>query len=314
MPKLSVIVPFYFNEENIPDTTARLIANESLFPKDVTFEYVFVDDGSKDKTFERLVEFRTRFPEKVKLIRLMRNFGSYNAILAGMNYATGDCCTVITADLQDPPELIPKMYEHWQRGIKLVIANRQYREESFLQRAVLSIYYSLFRRFAMKNIPGGGFDFALFDRTLKEEVVNMNEKNTNQLYLLNWLYHDYVTIPYTRKKREKGRSRWTLSKKIKLFIDTFVSFSFFPVRLISVIGLLLGLISFIYGIFIIVCKLSGSIRVEGWTATMLVLLMVSSFQMIALGVLGEYLWRILDEVRKRPNFVIEKKIDESDKA
>jgi len=305
MPKLSVIIPCYFNEENIIETKKVLIDNEKNFPSDLTFEYLMVDDGSKDGTLKELLNFRNDFPEKVKVIKLSGNFGSYNAILAGMNFATGDCNVILVADLQDPPELVPRMYEYWEKGIKLVIANRQDREDSLIQRLLSNTYHLLIRKLALKGVPKGGYDLVLFDRKLREEVVRINEKNTNQIYLLSWLKYDYVNIPYTRKKRETGKSRWTLSKKIKLFIDSFVSFSFFPIRLISITGLLLGFISFCYGIFVIYAKISGLVPLQGWTAIMVVLLFVSSFQMIALGIIGEYVWRTMDASRNRPNFIVE---------
>ena len=306
MPLLSYIIPCYFNEANIPVTKAELLANESRFPSDVQFEYVMIDDGSKDETLKELLKFKAEFPDKVKVIKLSGNFGSYNAILAGMNYANGDCNVILAADMQDPPELIPKMYEYWIKGIKLVIANRQDREESFFQRIFSNTYHFLIKRFALKGVPKGGYDLVLFDKQLRDEVVRINEKNTNKIYLLSWLNYDFVNIPYTRKKRDIGKSRWTLQKKIKLFVDSFVSFSFFPIRLISVIGLVLGLISFLYGVFVIYAKITGLVPIQGWTAIMVVLLLVSSFQMVALGIIGEYVWRAMDASRKRPNFIVEK--------
>ncbi len=161
------------------------------------------------------------------------------------------------------------------------------------------------KKVAIKNIPSGGFDLILFDRQLREEVVRIDEKNTNTLYLLTWLQYDYVSIPYVRRKRQIGKSRWTLQKKIKLFIDSFVSFSFFPIRVITILGITFGLIAFLYGVFIIVAKISGFITVEGWAAVMAVMLFASSFQMLALGILGEYLWRTLDASRNRPNYVVD---------
>jgi dolichol-phosphate mannosyltransferase len=264
-----------------------------------------VDDGSRDKTLEKLLEFKRQYPEKVKVIKLSGNFGSYNAILAGMNHATGDCNVVLTADMQDPPELIPKMYNYWKSGIKLVIANRTDREEPFFGRLFSNLYHYLIKKLALRNVPKGGYDLVLFDRQLKEEVVRINEKNTNQLYLLSWLRYDYVNIPYTRRKRDIGKSRWTLQKKVKLFVDSFVSFSFFPIRFISVTGLLLGLISLLYALFIIYAKLTHLVPVSGWATLMVVILFVSSFQMIAIGIIGEYVWRSLDASRNRPNYVID---------
>jgi polyisoprenyl-phosphate glycosyltransferase len=305
VPKLSVIIPCYFNEANIPLTLPVLLANERTFPEDTDIEYVLVDDGSKDNTLRELLNLQKQYPHKVKVVKLARNVGSYNAILAGMNHATGDCLTIITADLQDPPELMTRMYQYWQKGVKLVIAHRQDREEGWLSRVFSNTFHSLMRRLALPDVPSGGFDYVLFDRQLRDELVRMDEKNTNILYLLTWLGFDYVSIPYTRRKRAVGKSRWTLQKKIKLFIDSFVAFSFFPIRVISITGLLLGFTALLYGIFVIIARLTGLVQLEGWSSVMVVLLFVSSFQMIALGVIGEYVWRSLDASRKRPPYVVD---------
>lgn len=305
MPKISIIIPCYFNEENIPFTSKELIENEKNFDSDMLFEYVMVDDGSKDQTYAALLKFKAQYPDKVTLVKLAGNVGSYNAILAGMHHATGDCNVILAADLQDPPEMIPKMVEYWKKGIKFVVANRENREEGLAQKLFSNTYHRLIKKYALKNVPPGGFDLVLFDKQLREDVIKINERNTNQIYLLSWLNYDFVNIPYTRRKREIGKSRWTLQKKIKLFIDSFVSFSFAPIRLISIIGLLLGIIAFAYGVFIIISRMLGDIQVAGWSAMMVTFLFVSAFQMMALGIIGEYVWRALDAARGRPNFVID---------
>lgn len=306
MPSISVIIPCYYNEKNIPVTAQELLENEKLFPADVRFEYVMIDDGSKDNTYGELLKFKERFPDKVKVIKLSGNFGSYNAILAGMKYATGDCNVVIAADLQDPPELILKMYRYWSNGFKLVLANRENREDSFWDRRFAVWYHRLIKKYALQNMPEGGFDFCLFDRKLKEEVLSINERNTNTLFLLVWLKYEFVSIPYIRRKRTIGKSRWTLQKKIKLLIDSFVAFSFFPIRLISVSGILLGIVAILYALVIFIGRITGHIALKGWTAMMMAFLFVSAFQMIAIGILGEYLWRTLDAARSRPNYIVEK--------
>lgn len=306
MSKLSIIIPCYFNEDNIPITTAELIANEDYFPPDLLFEYVLVDDGSKDNTYNALLKFKEQYPAKVKVVKLAGNVGSYNAILAGLHFATGDCNVILTADLQDPPELIPKMYEYWLKGIKFVIANRSDREESWSQKFFSNTFHKLIKKLALKNIPDGGFDLVLFDKQLREEAIKMSENNAHLIYLLAWMNFDYVSIPYVRRKREIGKSRWTWQKKIKLFIDSFVSFSFFPIRAISVIGIILGMIAFLYGVFVLIAKFTGLVPLQGWTSIMVVLLFVSSFQMTSLGIIGEYVWRSLDASRKRPNFIVDK--------
>jgi glycosyltransferase involved in cell wall biosynthesis len=206
MPKISIVIPCYFNEGNIIPTTTTLLETEKLFPSDVTFEYVLVDDGSKDGTWNELVKFQHRFPEKVKVLKLARNFGANNASLAGLNHATGDCNVILAADLQDPPELIPKMYEYWRKGIKFVIANRSDREESFRQSFVSNTFHFLMRNFALSNTPKGGYDLTLFDREIRETVVRMDEKNGYLPYLFLWLGYEYVNIPYVRKAREIGVS------------------------------------------------------------------------------------------------------------
>ena len=304
MPKLSVIIPCYYNEGNIPVTAQALIANEAGFPADVTFEYIFVNDGSGDDTLGALRRAQSLYPGGIRIVDLAGNVGSYNAIVAGMAYATGDCLSIITADLQDPPDLMVEMYSYWQQGIKLVIGNRQDREESGLAVAMAKLFHWLMKNFALSNIPDGGFDYVFFDRQVATEVLKLHERNSNVFYLMVWLGFAYVNIPYTRRKREIGKSRWTLSKKIKLLVDSLLSFSFVPIRAISVLGLGLGLIALIYGFYVIALKITHPDEPAGWTTLMVVMLFVSAFQMIALGVIGEYVWRGLDAARQRPLYVV----------
>ncbi|AKQ44775.1 glycosyl transferase family 2 [Rufibacter radiotolerans] len=305
MPTLSVIIPCYFNEQNIPVTIRELTANETLFPPEVQFEYVFVDDGSKDNTFQELLKAKELYPDKVKVVKLAGNVGSYNAIIAGMEYATGDCSVIISADLQDPPELMVKMLSYWRQGFKLVIGSRQERDEPVLKKFLSRVFHSLMRKMAFQNLPKGGFDYVLFDRAVREEVLKLKEGNSNVMYLMAWLGYEYVNIPYSRGRRTVGTSKWTFWKKVKLFLDSVLAFSFYPIRAISVTGLVMGLIAFLYGVFVLLAKATGQVAVEGWTALMVVLLFVSSFQMIALGVIGEYVWRTLEASRKRPMYIVE---------
>lgn len=304
MPKLSVVVPCYFNEENIPVTTRELLANEANFPAEVSFEYVFVNDGSGDDTLGALRRVQAAQPTKIRIVDLAANVGSYNAIVAGMAHATGDCLAIITADMQDPPELMVQMYAYWQQGIKLIIGNRQDREETGFAKRFAQLFHWLMKKLALKNIPAGGFDFVFFDRQVSQEILKLHERNSNVFYLMAWLGFAYVNIPYVRKKREIGTSRWTLSKKIKLLIDSLLAFSYFPIRAISAIGLSLGLVALLYGLYVIGLRLFSPNEPQGWTTLMVVILFVSSFQMIALGVIGEYVWRGLDAARHRPLYVV----------
>ncbi|MEO6302108.1 MAG: glycosyltransferase family 2 protein [Bacteroidia bacterium] len=311
MPKISIITPCYFNGDNIPVTFPVLLENEKNFPEGTQLEYIFVDDGSKDNTFEQLKKVQAAHPDKVKVIKLSRNFGANNASFAGICNATGDCCVILSADLQDPPELIPQLYSHWQKGYKLVLAQKTNREDSFITKMFSNTYHNLVRKIILKNSPKGGFDLWLFDKTLRDEIVKMNEKNFHLPTLFMWLGPEYVSIPYTRRKREIGKSGWTFSKKLKTFIDSFVAFTYLPLRMISVMGITLGFLSIIYAISILINKFYSGVQVEGWSSLMIVLLFTSSFIMISLGIIGEYLYRTLDAARNRPNFIIDQKIDET---
>ena len=304
MKTLSIVVPVYYNELNLPETIPALLDLGGKLP-DYRLELVFIDDGSKDKSLAVLLDFQEKNPHQIKVVKLARNFGAMAAVQAGLVMTQGDRVAVTSADLQDPPELILDMIEHWEKGIKAVFATRLQREESFSQRLFSNTYYWLLRAFAIPDYPSGGFDMMLIDRQVVDDINKIHEKNTNLMTLTYWLGYHSVSIPYVRRARTKGRSRWTLTKKIKLFIDTFVSFSYFPIRLVSTIGFLFALGSLLYGCVIFVGWLIHSISVKGWVPMMLILTLASGLQMIMLGVLGEYLWRVLDEARRRPLYVFD---------
>ncbi|MBN1451633.1 MAG: glycosyltransferase family 2 protein [Anaerolineales bacterium] len=307
---ISIVVPVYFNEPNLPDTVPQLLALEEKLTG-YKLELIFVDDGSQDQSLAILLDYQKQHPKQIKVVTLTRNFGTMAALQAGLTVASGNCVGVIAADLQDPPELFLEMTRHWERGVKAIFAVRSDREESFLQKAFSNLYYALVRRFAVPGYPSGGFDFFLVDRQVIDEVNKIHEKNTNLMTLIFWLGYQAVFIPYVRRKRAKGKSRWTFGKKIKLFVDTFVSFSYFPIRLFSFLGIIYAIISFSYGVFIFVAWLTFGIEVQGWVPMMLVLTFTAGLQMTLLGILGEYLWRTLDEARGRPLFVIDTIYDES---
>jgi dolichol-phosphate mannosyltransferase len=302
---LSIVIPVYFNELNLPDTIPQLLALEDKLDG-YKLELVFVDDDSRDQSLVILLDYRARFPKQIKVVKLTRNFGTMAALQAGLTVASGDCVGVIAADLQDPPELFLEMTRHWEGGVKAIFAVRSDREESFLQKSFSNLYYAMINRFAVPGYPPGGFDFFLVDRQVIEEVNKIHEKNTNLMTLIFWLGYQAVFIPYVRRKRVKGKSRWTFGKKMKLFVDTFVSFSYFPIRLFSFLGLIYAVLSFTYGLVILVSWLTFGIEVQGWVPMMLVLTFTAGLQMTLLGILGEYLWRTLDEARRRPFYVIDK--------
>lgn len=301
--KFSIVVPIYYNELNIPHTVPRLQKLQNLMPE-CDFEFVFVDDGSKDRSLELLLEARDR-DSRIKVIKLSRNFGSMSAIQAGLGYTTGDCVGIIAADLQDPPEMFREMLDHWKVGKKIVLGTRADREESFSQKLFSNTYYYMLEKLALKDYPKGGFDFLLIDQQVVQEVLHIQEKNTNIMSLIFWLGHDQVQIPYVRQERKLGKSRWTLSKKIKLFVDSFVSFSYAPIRFMSMIGFFTALLSILYGAFVVISTIFGIIELQGWTTIIALITFLLGVIMVMLGIIGEYLWRILDESRERPSYVID---------
>lgn len=305
---MSIVVPVYFNALNLPDTIPQLLALDGRVDG-VAVELVFVDDGSGDDSLAVLRRFQDEYPDRIRVVKLTRNFGSMAAIQAGLTVARGDCVGMIAADLQDPPELFLEMVAQWRAGSKAVFAVRADREDSPSQRLFANAYYALIRRFALSGYPPGGFDFFLVDRQVVRDIIRIGEKNTNLMSLIFWLGYRPVMIPYVRRARTKGTSRWTMAKKIKLFIDSFVAFSYVPIRFLSATGLVVAGGAFVYGAYVFYAWLINDIPVRGFAPMILVLAFTAGIQMTMLGVLGEYLWRTLDETRRRPGFVIDEVFD-----
>jgi len=308
MPKISIVIPVYFNELNLPSLMERLLALSKN--SEFEFEYIFVDDGSKDKSFPLLQEIASK-DDRVKLIKLSRNFGSFVASLAGIRNATGDCLTVISADLQDPPELILEMAKEWQSNGKVILAVRKDRKDSIFVKLTSSFFYWFMKKFVLSDMPLGGFDFFLIDKKVAQIVSQMQEKNTSLIGLILWLGFDRRIIYYTREKRDQGKSMWTFRKRFNYFIDSVTAFSYLPLRLASILGIIISSGGFLY-IGYIFTMYSQMNPPPGWAALMVVVLFVSGIQLIILGVIGEYLWRNFEETRKRPTYVIDEtmRIDE----
>lgn len=302
VPVLSVIVPVYNEAENLPVLFERL-KKVAADLRDCEVEFVFVDDGSSDESCIILQDLARR-DLRVRAIQFSRNFGSHAACLAGLTEATGDFFIFLAADLQDPPELMAEMLEHALGGADVVLAVRSQRGDPWLTVQLANLYHKLMRRYAVSNWPATGADVMMLSRRVRDVVVNCRQRNTSLFAQVLWTGFRQVTVPYVRAKRHAGVSHWTLAKKLKLFADSFVSFSFSPIRLISYSGMLLSAGGFGYAAMIVLNKLFFSQPIAGWSSLMVVLLMVSGFQLLMLGVIGEYLWRVADEVRGTPPYVV----------
>lgn len=312
MTLISIVTPVYGNEASLADLLAKFQALAIQNP-DEDFEFVFVNDSSPDDS-QSVLERLAAQEARMRVFKLSRNFGSNAAILAGLSQARGQAVAAIAADLQDPPELIHEMLGLWRGGRKVVLAAREGRDDGWLLNTLSDIFYALFRRFAIAAMPERGFDFFLIDRQVCDLIVSIQENNIYLMGLILWLGFDPAVIPYQRKQREAryGVSMWTFARRIKYFIDAFVAFSYFPVRAASVMGLLLAFLGLLYAIVVVVARLLYAIPVSGWASMMVVLLAVSGTQLVMTGVIGEYVWRNLDETRRRPRFIIERRIEHVD--
>ncbi|MCI5740293.1 MAG: glycosyltransferase family 2 protein [Lachnospiraceae bacterium] len=304
MEKLSIVVPVYYNEENLKPLYEDL--KEKVLEKlDCAYEIVFVNDGSKDGSYEVMQELAA-MDENIKLVNLSRNFGEHLATLAGMAECTGTVAVRKAADLQEPSEMILEMLEKYRAGAKVVLAVRKDREEPLSQKMFSKIYCWMMRKFALANMPQGGFDTYMISRQVIDILVEISEKNAPLTEQVLWSGFESEKVYYVRQKREIGKSGWTLSKKIKLTVDSLISFSYFPIRCVSVVGALSILGTIIGGIVILVEHFMGRITVEGYTTIVLLILLAFGIVMLTLGVMGEYIWRILDEVRNRPSYIVDK--------
>lgn len=304
--RISFIIPVCNEKENIPVLYDRLSGvAKNIAPYEV--EYIFVDDFSTDSSFEILKNI-SKNDKRVKLLKFSKNFGSHIAIIAGLSHASGDAAVVMSADMQEPPELIPKLINRRKEGYEIVWAVREERDESKSKIFFANLYYFIMKKIALKNLPISGSDMFLIDRKVIDVVVSAKEKNSTIFGLVSWSGFNQAFIPYRRERRKFGRTKWTFPKQLKLAIDSFVSFSYLPIRLSSYLGFFISFIGFLYALFIIIRGIFYKQAVAGWSSLMVVLLIVSGIQLLILGILGEYLWRNLEESRKRPLFIVSERI------
>jgi len=262
-----------------------------------------VDDGSRDQSWDQLQRIKAARPA-TKLIKLTRNFGAVHASKCGLQFVSGDCFLILAADLQDPPELIPQLVGRWRQGSKFVICARISREDPPVSKFLAALYYWLLRLLVVRDYPKGGFDMALMDRVMLSPL-QASSKSLYTPLLAYWLGFRPDIIHYHRAPRLHGRSRWTIRKKIKAFLDVMLGFSVTPIRIISGFGAIISICSFAYGILVAVNALAGRIPVPGFASLVTLITFLLGLIIVMLGIIGEYLWRIFEETNKRPEFVIE---------
>jgi dolichol-phosphate mannosyltransferase len=301
-PRYSFVLPVYEEEETLPELYRRLAAVADGLDGEV--EMVFVDDGSKDASAAVLLGLHHSDP-RVKVIRLSRNFGHQVALSAGLDAAAGDAVIIMDADLQDPPELVPELVAKWRAGNEIVYAVREDRTvEPLWRRSTISLAYRFLARMSRVEIPVDAGDFRLVDRRALDAFKALRESNRYVRGMFSWVGFTQVGVPYTREERHAGKTKYPLGKLIQLGTDGLLSFSDAPLRVALVLGFVLSGLAFVFGAVVVVLRILDVSVVPGWTSTALVGSLLGGTQLLVIGMLGLYVGRIYDEVKRRPLYVV----------
>lgn len=304
IPEVSVVVPFYNEAACVPVFFEKIAP--ILRKTGCVFEIVCVNDGSKDATFAKLLEEKEARQETgIRIVDFSRNFGKDAAVTAGMDFAKGRCVIPMDCDLQDPPELIIKMVQKWREGFDVVLGRRSNRSrDHFLKRWTAKIFYDVYNGIAYYPIPKNVGDFRLMDRKVVEVIRNFPERTRFMKGLFSFAGFKTAYIDYVRPKRRKGSTKWSYWNLWNYAIDGITSFSTFPLRVCSYIGLLIVLLAFARGLWIICRVLFQGVDVPGYASLMVAILFLGGVQLIFLGVIGEYIGRIYIETKRRPIYIV----------
>jgi dolichol-phosphate mannosyltransferase len=300
-PELSVVIPVYNEEENIPVLYARL--QRALEDANINFEIVFVDDGSRDQSIAKLNEMAAS-DQRVTVVELARNFGHQVAITAGLDFARGKAVAVMDADLQDPPEVLPAFVAKWREGHEVVYAIRSRRPETWFLRASYAAFYRLLRRVANVEIPLDAGDFCVMDRRVVDLLKSMPERNRFVRGIRSWVGFRQVGLPFERHARHAGASKYTFGRLTLLALDGLFSFSYVPLRVITLLGLGVSFVSMLMAIFFFVKKFLYGLDPPGFATLIVSIFFLAGVQLITLGVIGEYVGRIFEEAKRRPLYVL----------
>lgn len=304
--KISVIVPVLNEEAVILEFYDR--AKKVLESITDSHEIIFVDDGSTDSTLIKLKEF-AKNDSRVKIISFSRNFGHPIAISAGLDYASGEAVIIIDADLQDPPEILPEFIKKWQEGFEIIYGIRTKRKEWWGKRLAYWCFYRIFKKLASLNVPLDAGDFSLIDRKVADIIKSLPERNRFIRGLRSWAGFKQCGVVYERAGRFAGKTKYSFKKLLKLAADGIFSFSYIPLRLATFLGFLVAAVAFLAILAVLYLRIFyGVIGIPGFSSTIITLLFIGSIQLVAIGILGEYIARIYEEVKHRPLYVINEKI------
>ncbi len=310
-PLLSIVFPVYQNEKNLPHLLDEIILFISEI-KGYRLEFIFVDDGSTDDSFNEMKAIKNNLGSKVKLIQLNKNYGQLSALRCGWKFASGDFIGVISSDQQDPIIVFKKMITLLDENTEIVLATRSNRDDGLILNLFSRINYFLIKKFIIKNYPSGGCDVYLFSNNVKKHLLNKDERGNHGVASLINSGYDFKMVSYERMKRKHGKNQTKFFKRITILIDTIVSNSYLPLRLISFIGLLLGIFGIFFGLFVIIIRLKdlSNTAYMGWASIISLLSVFSGMILFSLGIIGEYFWRMMENIKKPMTYAIkQKKID-----
>ena len=301
---LSICIPVYKNAESLEILVKQIQHVTSEFSSELNIEIVFVDDGSTDNSWEILLKLREKYPNEISIYKLSRNFGQLSAMLATFQFAKGDALISMSADLQDPTELIKQMIEAWDAGSDVVIGFRESRNDGRLFKISSKLAYAYARK-STPGLPSGGFDYFLMSRRVADSLISLRGRFRFIQGDLLWMGFRVSYLPYTRQIRAHGKSGYTWSKRLRNFIDLVIDSSYGPIQMMSRIGIFAALVGIAYLFTVVYSWSRGGTPFTGWAPIMVTLLILNGIVMTMLGIIGEYLWRIHDEIRQRPLFVLD---------
>ena len=300
--RISCVAPIYNEEAGIADFVAAL--TDTLKKTGYAYEIILVDDGSHDNTVAVIQQLRSQF--QLRCIRFSRNFGKENAISAGLDHAQGDAVILLDADFQHPLELLSQFIIKWEEGYDMVYAVRQNRsDESWLKRTCAKAFYQLTSRINRVNIPANAGDFRLLDRKIVKALQKLPERNRFMKGLYSWVGYKQIAVPYEVQPRKTGASQWNFYSLLDLAITGITSFTAFPLRMIAIGGISVATLAIFYGIWIVISTLIFGIETPGWATIVTTISFFGGLQLFALGVVGEYIGRVFDEVKHRPHYIID---------
>ena len=306
--KVSIVIPVYFNEESLDDLFQELkILEFDLNKINFLLELIFVDDGSGDNSLYKLIEFKSFRPD-TKIIKLTRNFGTYLACKEGLRHVTGDCFVILSADLQDPPSLIVEMVQRWKEGNKFIVCARKTRKDPFIKKLFARITYLLIRKFVISYYPKYGFDLSLLDSTALVHIVNSSKAIFYPVHFY-WLGYKPDIIFYDRKLRKHGKSMWTFYKNVNSALDILLGFTSKFTQFVTAFGLTISLLSFLWGLRLIISALTGNIPVPGYASIVVIMSFFFGLIIFYLSIILEYLWRIYGDINKRSDVIVENIFD-----